>query len=134
MPSPIGQSVELRTLEQEVAGWIPVSANILSKDWWKSLLQDSFLSHRCPFFDNSYVGKQPVAWNKYCAEDWLKELQESMDRCTGRRNITEILLKTTLDTIQSINQYGNMTLGLQPGDMEFFLSKDLKWSTDNGSG
>ena len=36
---------------------------------------------------------------------WLKELQEGMDRCTGRRNITEILLKTALNTIQSINQY-----------------------------
>ena len=31
-------------------------------------------------------------------------LQESMDRCNGRRDITEILLKTALNTIQSINQ------------------------------
>ena len=27
-----------------------------------------------------------------------------MDRCTGRHDITEILLKTALNTIQSINQ------------------------------
>ena len=30
----------------------------------------------------------------------LKELQESMDNCAGRRDITEILLKTALITIQ----------------------------------
>ena len=29
----------------------------------------------------------------------LKELQESMDRSTGRRDTTEILLKTALNTI-----------------------------------
>ena len=44
-------------------------------------------------FDNGYVGKQPVAWREYCAEYWLTAIQESMDRCTGRRVITEILLK-----------------------------------------
>ena len=53
------------------------------------------------FFDNGYVGKQPVAWIEYCAG--LKELQESMDGCTGHYDITEILLKTALNTIQSIN-------------------------------
>ena len=30
--------------------------------------------------------------------------QKSMNRCNGRRDITEILLKTALNTIQSINQ------------------------------
>ena len=54
-------------------------------------------------FDNGYVGKQPVAWKEYFVEYWLKELQESMDRCTGHRNITETLLKTALNTKQSIN-------------------------------
>ena len=33
--------------------------------------------------------KQPVAWKEYCVEYWLKELQESMDKCTDRRDITE---------------------------------------------
>ena len=32
-----------------------------------------------------------------------------MDRCTNRRDITEILLKTALDTIQSINQSINQS-------------------------
>ena len=50
-------------------------------------------------FDNCYMGKQLVAWREYCAEYWLKELQESMDWCTGHRNITEILLKMVLNTI-----------------------------------
>ena len=60
------------------------------------LQQDSFLSHRC-------VGKQPVFCKEYFAEHWLKELQESMDKCTGHHDITEKLLKTALNTIQSIN-------------------------------
>ena len=34
-----------------------------------------------PSLDNGYVGKQPVAWKEYCAEYWLKELQESMYMC-----------------------------------------------------
>ena len=55
-----------------------------------------------------YVGKQPVAWKEYCVEYWLKELQESMDRCTGCCDITEILLKTALNNIQSINPYYTM--------------------------
>ena len=37
-------------------------------------------------YDDGYVGKQPEAWKKYCAEYWLKELKESMDKCTGRHN------------------------------------------------
>ena len=40
-----------------------------------------------------------MAWEEYCAEYWLNELQESMDRCTGCRNITEIQLKTALHII-----------------------------------
>ena len=55
-------------------------------------------------FNNGYVEKQPVAWKEYCAEFWLKELQESMDRCTVCCDITEILLKKVLNTIQSTNQ------------------------------
>ena len=49
-------------------------------------------------------GKQPVAKKEYCVEYWLKELKETMDRCTGCCDITEILLKMALNTIQSINQ------------------------------
>ena len=39
-------------------------------------------------FDNDYVEKQPVAWKEYCAEYRLKELQENIDRFTGRHEIT----------------------------------------------
>ena len=42
-------------------------------------------------FDNGYVGKQPVAWEEYCAQYRLKELQESMDRCICHCDVTEIL-------------------------------------------
>ena len=38
-----------------------------------------------------------MAWKEYCAECWSKEHGESMDRCTGRRDMTEILLKTALN-------------------------------------
>ena len=89
-PSPIAQSVALRTCEQEIAGSIPGSTNILRID-------SSLPAVRC--FDNGYVGKQPVAWKEYCGSI---ELQESMDRCTGSRDVTEIRLTTALNTIQSI--------------------------------
>ena len=41
----------------------------------------------------SRASSHKVAWKEYCVEYWLKELQESMDRCTGHPNIIEILLK-----------------------------------------
>ena len=59
-------------------------------------------------FDHGHLGKQPVAWKEYCGEYWLKELQESMGRCTGRHFVTEILLKRVLNTIQSINYLTKM--------------------------
>ena len=60
-------------------------------------MQEIFSSKTC-----GYVRKQQVASKEYCAKYWLKELMESMDRCTGRHVITEILLKAALSTIQSI--------------------------------
>ena len=45
-----------------------------------------------------------MARKEYGAEYWLKEVQESMDRCSGCHDITEMLLKTAFNTIQSINQ------------------------------
>ena len=59
-------------------------------------------SHCCPLFLQRLCGK--AAWKEYCGEHWLNEIQESIDTCTGRREITEILLKRALNTIQSINQ------------------------------
>ena len=43
---------------------------------------------------------------------WLKELQQNMGWCTGRRDITEILLKTALNTIQSISYFFRFFLTL----------------------
>ena len=37
----------------------------------------------------------------------LKELQESINRCTGCCDITEMLLKTVLNTIQSTIDHSN---------------------------
>ena len=65
-----------------------------------NMISSSLTAVHC--FNNSYVGKQPEDWKEYCAQCWLKELQKSMDRCTGRGNIAEILLTTTLNTRQSI--------------------------------
>ena len=48
--------------------------------------------------DKGYVRKQPVARNEYWAEYWLKELPESVNRCSGRYDIT------ALYTIQLIYQ------------------------------
>ena len=31
---------------------------------------------------------QPMAWKEYCVEFWLKEFQESMDRCTYHCDVT----------------------------------------------
>ena len=60
-------------------------------------IHSSLTADHC--FDNGYVGKQPVAWKDNCTEYWLKQLQESMGRCTSRFDITEVLLKTVLNTI-----------------------------------
>ena len=60
-------------------------------------------------FDYVYV-KHPVAWKDYCGEYWPTELQESMDRCTGRRDITEMLLKAAINTMQSIYNFVSDTV------------------------
>ena len=54
-------------------------------------------------FDTGYVRKQPVSWKEYCTECWSKQVQESMDRCTCHRYITEMILKMALNTVQSTN-------------------------------
>ena len=52
----------------------------------------------------------------------VKEFQESVDRCNGSRDITEILLKTALNTIQSINQSSSL---LSRRSIMVLLSKEL---------
>ena len=54
--------------------------------------------------------KRPVAWKKFCAENWLKELQKTMGRCTGRRDITEITSKPVLNIKQSISLFSQTVL------------------------
>ena len=92
-PSPMAQKVSYRTWEQEVAGSIPTRRPILFPridDSHGDRIHYCLIAAHC--FDNVYVGKQSVAWKEYChgEENWWKELQESMDRCTGRRFISEI--------------------------------------------
>ena len=79
---------------------------------------DMIHSSRCHCFDDGYVGKQPIAWKEYCAEYWLKELQESIDMCTGRRDITEITFKTSLNT-KSNNQGPYSPSILKGGYLDF---------------
>ena len=93
----------VRTWEQGFAGSIPGRGPIFFPTIDYShcdRIHSSLTAVLC--FDNGYVGKHPMAWKEYCAEYCFKELQESMVRCTGCRDITEILLKTPLNTVQSI--------------------------------
>ena len=89
LPSPIDQSL-VRSPAQPIL-FPRIDDNHCDR------IHSSFTTVHC--FDNGHVGKHPVAWKEYCAEYWLKELQE---RCTGLRDITEILLKMASNTIQSI--------------------------------
>ena len=52
-----------------------------------------------------YVEKQPVAWEDCCVEYWCEKPRKCMSRRTGRRDITEKLLKMALNPNQSINQF-----------------------------
>ena len=56
-----------------------------------------------PVFGQWLCGKAASGMEENCVENRLKELQESMDRCTGCYDITE-MLKMALNTIQPINQ------------------------------
>ena len=64
-------------------------------------IYSSFRAVHC--FDNGYVVKEPVALKENCVEYWLKELQESMDWCTGCLDTSKILLKKALTLYQTTN-------------------------------
>ena len=51
-----------------------------------------------------YLEKQPVAWEDCCVEYWCEETRKHMSRWTGRRDMTEKMLKTALNPNQSINE------------------------------
>ena len=50
-----------------------------------------------------YVEKEPVAWKGCCVVYWCGKSKKRMSRWTGRRDMTEKLLKTALNPNQSIN-------------------------------
>ena len=121
MPRPIAQSVVLQTWEQEVTGSIPAGTIFFPRidDSHCNRIHSSLTVVRC--FVNGYVGKQPATWKEYCVENWLKELQESMDRCFGHHHITEILLEMVLNTIQHIQPKIWCTEKLLPLQLWYFF-------------
>ena len=74
-----------------------------------------FLCHRCYFF------WQWLSWKAASGfERLLCGVLEDMDRCTGHRDITELLLKKALNTIQSISQFYRKSDGVV-AENEFIL-------------
>ena len=107
---------------QSVVLWIWEHTSLVWSQAWPVFLQRIDDSHydRIHYslsivycFDNGYVGKQPVAWKEYCTENWIKELKEIMDRCTGCCNVTEILLKMVLNTNHSINSQSHRVIKIR---------------------
>ena len=74
------------------------------------------------WFNDCYVGKQPLALEEYCAGYWPKELLESMDRCTGCHDVTDILLIFAFNTMHSIN------CSIKPLSPEHGSNLCCKWS------
>ena len=70
MQSPIAQSIAFLTGEQEVSG--------SARPIFFPRIDDNHCDriHSSVTAVHLYVGKQPVAWKEYCAEYWLKELQD----------------------------------------------------------
>ena len=98
--SSVGSSADLRT-----GRWFDPRLGQYSFRALMTVIATGFISLSSLPVVSTMVRWESSQWflKKYCAEYWLKELQESMDRCTGHHDITEIVLKTALNTIQSIN-------------------------------
>ena len=88
----------------------------------------SILSNPWSFSDVGFVGKQPVAWKtEYCEEYCQKKFRESMDRCTGRGDITKITVEKAVKHLinQSLTKPKNNIVakgeneGLQHGYFSF---------------
>ena len=58
----IAQLVAHRTWKQLVAGSIPGLANILSEDWWQSMLYDSFFSRSPQSIVSTIVMRESSQW------------------------------------------------------------------------
>ena len=67
----VGSTADLRT----GGPWFYPRLGPMINDSHCDRIHSSLTAVRC--FDNSSVGKQPVAWKEYCAEYWLKEHQET---------------------------------------------------------
>ena len=62
-----------------------------------NMIHSSLTAVHC--FDSDDMGKQPVGWKEYCVKYWQIEAQETMNKCTGHCDITEIMLKMALNNI-----------------------------------
>ena len=91
-----------------------------------------FLSHRCPLYRQFLCGKAASGLERILCKVVVKELHGSIDRCTGRYYITEILLKTACNTRQSINQSIDQSILIYSFKLKIsnlllnFLSNDKK--------
>ena len=88
MPSPRGSVGSIQDFKKGGRWFEPPARLILFPridDNRCDRIHSSLIAVHC--FADGYVGKQPVAWEEYCAEYCLKEFQESMDECTGRCDI-----------------------------------------------
>ena len=91
--SSVGSVADLRTGGQ----WLDPHLGQYSFRGLMKVIATGFI----PFSPISVVSTKVIweslAWKEYCAEYWLKELQESMDRSAGPHDITEILLRMALN-------------------------------------
>ena len=89
--------------------YIPTrTATTIQEDSRCDRIHSSLTAVRC--FDNGYLGKQPVALKEYCAGHWLKEFQESRDRCTGHRDITEMTINQSKSNALILSKTTNFKL------------------------
>ena len=64
----------------------------------------------CPLFRQWLCGKADSGLERILCGVLVKRTPESMDRCSDCPDLTEILLKMALNTIQTINQYRAISL------------------------
>ena len=104
----MAHSVAYRISESEVADSIPGLSQYAFRGLMMAIATKFIpLSPLSICFGNGHVGK-----NILRSTGKKKKYQESMGRCTGRHNITEITLKTTLNTIKSYHQSKPISHGL----------------------
>ena len=80
----------LHTTYPRVVRLNPSSANIISDVWQKSLWRASFVFHQWVII----ICGKAVAWKVCCVEYWCEKTRKHISKWTGRRDMTETLLKT----------------------------------------